>query len=103
MDVGQPPDFLIGTNLFLTWLRKTSPEKLSGPVEGSEIIGDVLLVRKPHSLDLARLQYSRLVWAQLPHDAGPDNKNREALQDRAERCAWAQCGGRRRCAVCDTC
>jgi len=44
MDVGQPPDFLTGSCLFLTWLRKSQPDKLAASApNGTKIIGDVLI------------------------------------------------------------
>lgn len=43
MDVGQPKDFLIGSNLYLASLRKQSSGLLA---EGDNIIGNVLIVRK---------------------------------------------------------
>lgn len=42
MDVGQPPDFLLGANLYLHWVRKDSPSALVTAFEGSEVSGDVL-------------------------------------------------------------
>jgi mannose-1-phosphate guanylyltransferase len=40
MDIGQPKDFLTGTELYLSHLRGTAPERLR---EGSNIVGNVLI------------------------------------------------------------
>lgn len=49
MDIGQPKDFLVGMCLYLTSLRKRSPEKLK---KGTEIVGNVLVVRRSSALIL---------------------------------------------------
>lgn len=43
MDVGQPKDFLIGMDLYLDHLKTKSSNKLSKEVQGSVIVGNVLI------------------------------------------------------------
>lgn len=43
MDVGQPKDFLIGMDLYLEHLRSKSSNKLSSTIQGSTIVGNVLI------------------------------------------------------------
>ncbi len=42
-DVGQPKDFLIGTGLYLGYLAKKEPEKLTKTIEGSQVVGSILV------------------------------------------------------------
>ena len=42
-DVGQPKDFLIGTGLYLGYLAKKEPAKLTKTIEGCQVLGSVLL------------------------------------------------------------
>jgi len=44
MDIGQPKDFIIGAGLYLSFLRKTAPERLA---EGENFVGNVLVVSMP--------------------------------------------------------
>jgi len=44
MDVGQPPDYLKGLVMFLTSARTNTPELLVKTLEGSEVVGNVLVV-----------------------------------------------------------
>ena len=41
MDIGQPKDFLRGMALYLSHLRKSSPQRLA---EGESYVGNVLVV-----------------------------------------------------------
>lgn len=41
MDIGQPKDFITGTGSYLSFLRKSAPEKLA---TGEGIVGNVLVV-----------------------------------------------------------
>ncbi len=41
MDIGQPKDFITGTGSYLSFLRKSAPEKLA---RGDGIVGNVLVV-----------------------------------------------------------
>lgn len=42
-DVGQPKDFLIGTGLYLGFLAKKDPVKLTKTIEGSQVVGSILV------------------------------------------------------------
>ena len=44
MDIGQPKDFIKGMGLYLSFLRKTAPERLA---EGENFVGNVLMVSQP--------------------------------------------------------
>ena len=44
MDIGQPKDFITGMGLYLSFLRKTAPERLA---EGENFVGNVLMVSQP--------------------------------------------------------
>lgn len=50
-DVGQPKDYLIGTEMILTYYKKNKPEMLA---QGANIVGNVLLVK------MASLSFSTL-------------------------------------------
>lgn len=43
MDVGQPPDYLKGVVMFLGSLRSKCPSTLVSSIEGSEVVGNVLV------------------------------------------------------------
>eukprot|EP00048_Salpingoeca_helianthica_P011123 m.159615 g.159615 ORF g.159615 m.159615 type:complete len:363 (+) comp15184_c2_seq1:64-1152(+) len=43
MDVGQPPDYITGVGLFLSFMRKAHPETLATAKDGYEIVGDVIV------------------------------------------------------------
>jgi hypothetical protein len=44
MDVGQPPDYITGVGLFLSFMRKAHPEQLAVAKDGYDIVGDVMVV-----------------------------------------------------------
>lgn len=43
MDVGQPPDYLKGLVMFLTSAQQNAPDTLVKSLEGSEVVGNVLI------------------------------------------------------------